>query len=211
MNIDKELKKVRKLYSENIVEKGPMSQAVGWNSQECQNLRFRKLSRIIEDPKLSFSINDYGCGFGSHLIYLKEIEEANVTKYNGYDISGEMICEAKKQLSRFNIEKTFIESNSVSTTADYSFVSGTFNVKFEADEEQWIKFIEKTTNEIFEHSNKAFAFNLLTSYVDYKEPHLYYADPLFWFDYCKKNFSKYVSLLHDYELWEWTILVKKGS
>ena len=58
-------------------------------------------------------------------------------------------------------------------------------------------------------SRKGFAFNLLTSYVDWKEGHLYYADPLFFFDYCKKKFSGRVALLHDYPLWEWTMLIRK--
>ena len=40
-------------------------------------------------------------------------------------------------------------------------------------------------------------------------PYLYYADPLFLFDYCKKKYSKSVALLHDYGLYEFTILVRK--
>ena len=53
------------------------------------------------------------------------------------------------------------------------------------------------------------AFNLLTNYVDYKDEDLYYADPTYYFEYCKNQFSKNVSLLHDYDLFEWTIIIKK--
>ena len=38
---------------------------------------------------------------------------------------------------------------------------------------------------------------------------LYYADPLFFFDYCKNYFSEKITLIHDYDLYEFTILVKK--
>jgi hypothetical protein len=38
---------------------------------------------------------------------------------------------------------------------------------------------------------------------------LYYADPLFFFDYCKTRFSRFVTLIHDYPLYEFTILVRK--
>ncbi len=57
------------------------------------------------------------------------------------------------------------------------------------------------------------AFNLLTSYSDkdMMRPDLYYGDPLFYFDYCKRNFSQNVALLHDYGLFEFTILVKKNK
>ena len=58
-----------------------------------------------------------------------------------------------------------------------------------------------------------FSFNILTKYSEknYMQDHLYYADPLFFFDYCKQNFSKNVSLIHDYNLYEFTILVKKKN
>ena len=39
--------------------------------------------------------------------------------------------------------------------------------------------------------------------------HLFYADPCFFFDHCKKHFSKNVALLHDYGMYEFTILVRK--
>jgi hypothetical protein len=58
-------------------------------------------------------------------------------------------------------------------------------------------------------SRRGFAFNALTSYSDRDKQRddLYYADPLHWFDHCKKHYSRYVSLLHDYPLFEFTILV----
>jgi len=40
---------------------------------------------------------------------------------------------------------------------------------------------------------------------------LYYADPCYFFDYCKKKFSKNIALLHDYGLYEFTILVRKQT
>jgi len=39
-------------------------------------------------------------------------------------------------------------------------------------------------------------------------PDLYYADPRLYFDYCKRNFSRHVALLHDYGLWEFTVIVR---
>lgn len=56
-----------------------------------------------------------------------------------------------------------------------------------------------------QNSVKGFSFNLLSTYADWKENHLFYGDPTYFFDYCKRNFSKKVFLLHDYPLYEWTI------
>ena len=56
---------------------------------------------------------------------------------------------------------------------------------------------------------------MLTRYSDEeyieKRPELYYGDPCFFFDYCKKHFSRNVALLHDYEIYDFTILVRKGQ
>ena len=39
--------------------------------------------------------------------------------------------------------------------------------------------------------------------------YLFYADPCQLFDYCKQNFSKQVALLHDYRLYEFTIICEE--
>ncbi|MNE88029.1 hypothetical protein D3C80_1852890 [compost metagenome] len=62
-------------------------------------------------------------------------------------------------------------------------------------------------------SRKGFSFNCLTSYSDleYMRDYLYYGDPCFYFDYCKRAFSGQVALLHDYGLYEFTLLVRKPA
>jgi len=61
--------------------------------------------------------------------------------------------------------------------------------------------------------SKGFSFNMLTGYSDAdrmaQRPDLYFGDPLFYFDYCKRNFSRNVALLHDYGLYDFTVLVRK--
>jgi hypothetical protein len=95
--------------------------------------------------------------------------------------------------------------------ADYSVASGIFSVKLEHNESEWLSYILSTLEDMNEKSIKGFSFNMLTKYSDkeYMKDNLYYADPLFIFDYCKRNFSKQVALLHDYGLYEFTILIKK--
>ncbi len=210
MNIKDQLKKVEELYTQNIAERGINSTAVGWNTPDCQGLRFSKLCGVI-DGSAPISVNDYGCGYGAQLDYLEKNLRHKVLEYNGYDISNKMLAVAKGNLKNFGGELNLINSANVDTLADYSFVSGTFNLRFDASTEDWEAFISSKLVELNASSRRGFAFNLLTSYVDYREPHLYYGDPCFWFDFCKTNFSKHVSLIHDYPLWEWSILVKKEA
>ena len=97
-------------------------------------------------------------------------------------------------------------------TADYTIASGLFNIKFDFTDSDWLGHIIDTLNTINLKSTFGFAFNLLTIYSDkgYMKPSLYYADPLFVFDYCKKTFSKNIALLHDYNQFDFTIIVKKS-
>ena len=206
--MDDTLDKISNLYSDNLTEHGDQSKAVGWPTTDSQELRFEKLTQMIPDTNASFSVNDYGCGYGAHLEYLLQ-KKYFVTGYNGYDLSKEMLSKSKKRLKGFNGDLKLINSSKISTPADFTFVSGTFNVRFEATYDEWKKFIEETLHMINGASIRGFSFNLLSKYVDWEEPHLFYGAPCYWFDFCKRNFSPKVSLLHDYPLYEWTILVHK--
>ena len=55
-----------------------------------------------------------------------------------------------------------------------------------------------------------FGFNVLTLYsdADKRRADLYYADPLELFTHCRLTFSRFVTLLHDYPLYEFTLLVR---
>lgn len=206
--LSKTLEKVGMLYSENLNKHGLDSKSVGWKDKESQILRFVNLAKVIasDEHKEPLKILDYGCGYGAMYEYFVE-SGTNIEKYCGYDISSEMLTETAKRVPS-NVLVSRLSSE-INDEVDFSFVSGTFNVMFDSTPDEWDKFIKETITRLFEVSQKGIAFNLLTSYVDWKAPNLYYADPLKYFDFCKTNLSKYVTLVHDYKLYEWTILVRK--
>ena len=208
MDVSKSLSRIRDLYSDNIGRNGPVSTAVGWNTPESQQLRFDKLTEVVVDDGESFSVNDYGCGYGAHLEYLQG-RDMCVNAYHGYDISAEMLATARARQKDFVGYLDLHQSTELQTEADYTFVSGTFNVRFDATEEEWKQFILAKLDEIHRQSRRGFSFNLLSTYVDWQEPHLFYGDPMFWFEHCKRHYSNKVALLHDYPLYEWTIIVKR--
>jgi SAM-dependent methyltransferase len=196
-------------YTKKIKEFGPIPQGVDWNGEESQVVRFKQLSKII--PKDNFSLSDIGCGYGRYNEYLQN-NYSNFT-YVGYDLSSEMINQAKRLYDNNPSSKfIFIDKLDNINCTDYSVASGIFGVKMHYTNDQWLKYILDTLEVINAKSTKGFAFNMITKYSDehYMKSNLYYADPLFLFDYCKRNFSKNVSLLHDYGLYEFTILVRKG-
>lgn len=200
------LKSVEELYSNNLDKYGITSKAVGWNTEECQHLRFEKLLQFIPRD-VHITVNDLGCGYGAFFSFL-DINGYLVDKFYGYDISAKMLEKANEVIGN-DTRVELINSPVLTHKTDYSFVSGIFNVKCDADERSWLDFILLTLDNLNENSTKGFSFNLLTKYVDFTRDDLYYADPSYFFDLCKIKYSKKVNLVHDYDLWEWTLTVIK--
>ena len=204
---NKILDTVNNYYTKKVKEFGNTPKGVDWNGTESQELRFQQLCKVIE-PGQDFSILDFGCGYGAMLGYMQQ----NFSDFNftGLDISDEMIAQAKAT-NLESVNATWKTKLDDEERFDYTIASGVFNVRLDVSDEEWVKYILDTLIYINKHSKKGFSFNMLTSYSDkeYMRDYLYYADPSFFFDYCKKNFSRYVAVLHDYPLYEFTLIVKK--
>jgi SAM-dependent methyltransferase len=209
MSIDEELIKVKSFFDEKAKTHGPVFQSGDWNSLERQNIMFQQLLKIWSNSVLSASIIDFGCGYGALLDFLKA-ENYKFSEYVGYDFSK---CMIENAIQKHEIQKSIIFTSRLDELplSDYVIAAGIFAKKMEALEDDWKTYCLNTLNQLWALSKKGMAFNSLTIYSDREKmrPDLYYADPCFLFDYCKKNFSRNVSLLHDYNLYEFTILVRR--
>lgn len=201
-----QLDEVKNYYSEKIIEHGASAKGVDWNGEDSQVLRFQQLTKIIDLEK-PFTVNDFGCGYGALFDFIKSLGVG--FRYFGNDISPEMIQEARKRITGENA--SFFVGDRPKRPADYTLASGIFNVSLNSEKDIWKKYIFEQLHVLNENTSKGFAFNCLTSYSDEdrKRDYLYYADPCEMFDFCKKHFSRNVALLHDYDLYEFTILVRK--
>jgi hypothetical protein len=96
---------------------------------------------------------------------------------------------------------------------DYAVASGVFNIKLDTSYEDWMQYAMDSLEKLNNLTQKGFASNFLTSYSDPERMQsrldLFYADPCYIFDYCKKHFSRWVSILHDYRLYDFTVIVRK--
>ena len=207
MSLDESLAAVKKYYSRKVASYGPTPIGVDWNSAESQLLRFEQILKVC-DTSRPFSINDYGAGYGALVDHI--VARGDEFTYCGFDISEQMIATAQAYHKQ-QPNCLFVTDESMLTAADYAVASGVLNVKLQTPIEEWENHVLRTLQRMHELSTKGFAFNVLTSYSDrdHMRPDLYYADPCFLFDYCKKRFSQDVALLHDYGLYEFTMLVRK--
>jgi SAM-dependent methyltransferase len=197
---------VARYFGARLRAHGPTPRGVDWNSEEAQLVRFEQLLRVV-DPAEPFSLIDYGCGYGALLDLLTA--RGWRADYRGYDVSAEMIQAAIARHGqgpgrRFVVDAADLEP------ADYGVASGVFNVRVGRSDEQWRAHLERTLDELRALSRRGFAFNALTSYSDPERMRadLHYADPCTLFDLCKRRYSRQVALLHDYGIWDFTILVR---
>jgi SAM-dependent methyltransferase len=201
------LAEVSEYYSAKLAEHGPTPRGVDWNGEQSQLIRFQQLSKII-NVQSSFSINDLGCGYGSFCDFLTHRYDS--FSYSGIDVSKDMILAAEKRYTDRNTIR-FVNSSEPDQIADYGVASGIFNVRLGRSEDEWQSYLEATLDVLDRTSRLGFAFNCLTSYsdTDKMRKYLYYANSCQLFDHCKRRYSRNTALLHDYDLYEFTILVRK--
>ena len=195
-------------YAGRLAEHGATPRGVDWNGEEGQQRRFAELARVI-DGGAPCSVNDLGCGYGAMAEYLAS-RFAGID-YRGFDLAVPMVAAATERLGA--LSNASVACAAVpDRIADYGVASGIFNVRLDTSDGEWLRHVEDTLDVLDATSRRGFAFNCLTSYADAgrMRADLYYADPLALFDRCKRRYARDVALLHDYGLFEFTILVRKA-
>lgn len=198
------LRAVERYYSDKVAQHGPSAPGVDWRSAKSQDLRFAQLLTVVADED-DFSLVDYGCGYGALVRFLRT--RGLTFSYQGFDLSEAMLDHARRDFA----ELQFTSDRGALETSDYALASGIFNVRLAFDDEQWLAYVIETVEHLHSLGTRGFSFNMLTSYSDahLMRPDLYYGDPCFFFDLCKRRYSRDVALLHDYGLYEFTIVVRK--
>jgi len=202
------LTEVAEYYTSKLAEHGETPRGVDWNGEESQTLRFEQLCKIV-DTANCFSISDLGCGYGALYDFL--VDKYDELSYLGVDVSEGMIKAAEERYKDQPLAR-FVLSSEPNQIADFGVASGIFNVRLGRTDAEWFDYLQTTLDVLDRTSSLGFAFNCLTSYSDddKKRDYLYYADPCRLFDLCKRRYSRQVALLHDYGLYEFTILVRKA-
>lgn len=202
------LQTVERYYTERLRTFGTTARGVDWNDEESQQLRFDRLLQILGGESPDDVLLDLGCGYGA---LLETIRGRGLgLAYRGVDLSPDMIAAARSRHAA-DARATFSEDAAHLGSATYAIASGIFNVKLQHGTPVWHDYVLTTLQALHAASRRGFAFNMLSTYsdVERRKDTLYYADPREIFDVCKQRFSPQVALLHDYPLYEFTVLVRK--
>ena len=206
--MDRVLEPVARYYAGKLRAYGTTARGVDWDSPDSQDQRFTELLRVCRGDRRA-SMNDYGCGYGALAVRLRR--DGYHGPYRGYDVAPEMVAAADGQAGVLD-DCRFTSHAGELTVADYTLASGIFNVRLEASVDAWERHVRDTVDRLAALSLRGFAFNMLTSHADADRMRddLYYADPAAWLTYCLRRFPRSVALLHDYQLYEFTMLVRTG-
>jgi SAM-dependent methyltransferase len=194
-------------YAGKLAAHGASPKGVDWNSAESQRLRFDVLRSALDEVSAA-SVLDFGCGYGALLAELEGDERCAF--YVGYDAEPSMI-DSCLALPTGRVSARFTSDLASIPPCDVAIASGVLNVRAGRDEAEWGPYVLHIVDSLSALSTRAFAFNALTAYSDPEKMRadLHYADPIELFDYCKRRHGRRVALLHDYPLYEFTIIVRK--
>jgi len=206
------LRHLDQYFSGKFRQYGATPRGVDWKNKFAQVIRFKQVMKIVElDVGKRFTLNDLGSGYGAMFDYLRQ-NGFEKFSYRGYDLSQEMVDEGRRLFGRaanFRIQK--INHPRQMMPADFAVASGIFNNKNGFSNSMWQRYILDTIDCMNAASRRGFSFNVLSTYSDkeFRRSDLYYAEPLFFFDYCKRKFSPEVTMSHSYGLHEFTLMVYK--
>lgn len=195
------------IYDIRFEQNGSTPPAVLWRDAEGQKLRFRILADMLRNEREPFSVNDLGCGYGALYAYLTQALKLPVSMYYGYDLSETMTDKADRE---YPGAKTFFTQSAVAShIADYSFVSGTYNLSNDTDDNQWFEYVRASLFDLWGKTRKGLAFNMLDERQRRANTGLYYASLDVYLDFCRKHLSQNVRVISDYPLVEWTIVITR--
>ncbi len=203
------LSPVVRAYERRLKQFGNDPRGVFWQNHDYQFRRFAILSQIFApaDQSGGISIHDFGCGYGALFDYLADKPLMTGSTYLGTDMSRQMIEAAQKSIT--DPRARFLRQMRATDIADYTLVSGTFNMHMGQDEVEWEAYIKALLLQLWSKTRKGLAFNMLRDDADDLYDGLYYINGRDLFDFCASHLSPHVELRNDSPLPDWTFFVRR--
>ncbi|MBF0595497.1 MAG: class I SAM-dependent methyltransferase [Candidatus Omnitrophica bacterium] len=189
-------------YEERLLKFGRSIKVMGWRNKAQQSLRFDVLAEV--GRLQGRTVLDVGCGFGDLYPFL--LKKGIRTQYTGYDLSPNLIKLAREAYPQAQFAVRDILANSGGKKFDYVLSSGVFNHRISNN----LKFTQAMIERMFDLAKVGVAVNMMTSYVDYQDGHLYYYSPEQMFTFAQR-LSRHVVVRQDYPLYEFTLYIYRKT
>lgn len=184
---------------------GCSAEGVGWTLPNIQDDNFQALIEVwARDPDATgLVINDIGCGYGALFDYIKDMPAMQGGHYFGIDLNPKMIAAAQ---SRIQDERAhFSVGSRLVKTAHYTLASGTYTICRNAEPDEWEAYIFENLHHLARRSERGFAFNMLSPHLQPETKDMYLADPTKFLDFCIRELTDDVTLMHGRPALQWTL------
>ncbi len=199
-------------FSDLFNKHGDTPQGVSSESSAHKNLRYEILANpIFREIESKVSVHDVGMGVGTFLEYLKRNFSEDMFEYSGSEIVKEYVEYSRLKFPNIDIKLGDIVTNDFGNEYDWLILSGVFHQRLNVDDTSWLKYFSETIIAAFELSKKGIAFNVVSPFVDYKLPNIYYADLKQIMELITSRLTRFFTIQHAYPLYECTFHVYKSE
>jgi SAM-dependent methyltransferase len=196
-------------YEKRLRRYGETAQGVFWKNDEWQFRRYEILSRIFDESAEAggVTIHDFGCGYGALFDYLCGLPVMTGSRYVGIDMSEAMLAGARKRVT--DPRASFQRQLWATEPADYTIVSGTFNMLIDADAREWRDYVEVSLMRLWKTTRRGLAFNMLNALSEGKLAGLYYVPPENMLAFVRSEMDPEAELSIDTPLPDFTIFARR--
>ena len=185
-------------YQRRIAEHGATFESLNSGSQEKQALRQSVHSSALRGDRPS--ILEVGCGLGD--FYRSLIAQNRDCVYQGYDIVPEYIAQCRRDFPGSKFEVRNIFSEGIDNTFDTVVMSQVLNNRYQKSDNMQV--MRQALELAFQHTRVSVSVDMLSTYVDFRNPDLFYYAPEDIFRIAKAITPR-VLIRHDYRAFEFCV------
>ena len=201
--MDEITQKLERHYRECFSVHGATPKGVDWRDDATANIRYARMLAVIEMKAGEIpTVLDVGCGYGGLLGYARLNGVA--LNYIGIDVVAGMIEEARKAYPDARFIHGDVLTATFDTPADYVVCNGILTQKLDFADGAMNEFAQRLIVRMFSIARRGVAFNMMSSFVNFIVPNLYYKNPAETVAFCLSNLSRHVKIDHSYGLYEYT-------
>lgn len=185
-------------YQKRIAEHGPTFASLNSGSETKQRIRHEVHSSSVRGLKPR--ILEIGSGLGDFYKYL--VQHHFGCSYSGYDIVPEYVEQCRRLYPEAKFERRNVFLDGIDGTYDTIVMSQVLNNRYRKSDNMQV--MKHALELAFEHTRVSVSVDMISSYVDFQNPELFYYPPEEVFRIAK-SIAPRVLLRHDYRGFEFCI------
>lgn len=206
MNMSETTRRQQEYYNSLLEANRGTPRATSSESIAHKRCRYQQISGVFE-ADCAFTLHDVGCGLGGYGEFLKNSFSDRKIDYSGTDIVPALLDEARAKHPGHHFYLRDLTQAPGNDRYDYVVLSGVFHQRRTTPIPEWERYLQALVQNAYRMCQKGLAFNVVSPFVDFYLPELYYANLGKIVNFVNDNMSRFFVIKHDYALFEMTFYV----